>query len=388
MVNTAGNLDPWAVTLNIPNSIGNSTDDVRYTIGNFGQPDNSATFSWADGVYPSAMASGIVLDLRVTSTTPSPSMNVSINFGGGQVGRALHGPYQCASTTSQSVAITTANVSNPRIDYVVMRSADPGVDSSPTQSWFPVVLAGTPSATPLEPTASVQDGDLLLAAVTVRANSSSILSGDISDRRVFVASRGAPYLKSAVDNRAGAFPGMMRYNLATAAYETWNATQAAWLPVVPSSPWIDYSPRLQTYNGQTVNLGTGSFSTGRYQVQGKVCHIFMYFAWGSPPYNGGNGIIYSPLPSGIVTVNNQTQWIQCHLWNRTNADVGDWPGQAACYANNTGITPWFPWSQTNVRNAPYVIATAQGVAGTGTPYIAGGFPEGGQLTINGTFEIQ
>ena len=388
MANNPGNLDPWAVTLDVDEQIGNSAADARFTLGNFGQPSPSGTFTFADGVYPSAMASGVVLDLLVTATSPSPTFAVSRNWGGGQVGRANYGPYQCASTNPETITFDAPHASNPRIDYVVMRVQDPGIDSSPTKSWLPVVLKGTAAVSPLEPSALVQDYDLLLAAVTIRAGTASILPGDISDRRVFVASRGAPYLKSAVDVRNGAFPGMMRYDLAARTYETWNTEADAWVAVVPSNPWVSYTPILQTTNGNTVNLGGGGFASGRYQIIGKICHIYMYFAWGSAPYNGGSGTIWSPLPNNIHSVNNRTQWVQSHLWVRNSAMIADFHGQGAVYANYNSITPWFVNSRSDNATQPYRIATTAGAAGTGVPLVSGGFPEGGELIINGEFEIQ
>lgn len=339
-------------------------------------------------MYPSATASGQVLDLQVTATTPTPTLAVSIHWGGGQVGRALHGPYQCASTINQSIAFAAPSATNPRIDYVAMRVADPGVDSTPDKSWFPVVLQGSPGATPVEPLAQVLDSDLLLAAVTIRAGAGQVLSGDISDRRVFAAARGGSYLKSAVDNRNGAFPGQLRYNIAERSHETWDASLNVWVRVVPASPWISYTPLLQTSGGQTVQLGVGGFSSGRYQIIGKVCHVYMYFEWGSAPFNGGYGVVFSPLPNGVLSVNHRTQWTQAHLWVRQPSMVADFHGQGAVYPNYNSITPWFVYSRSDNATSPYLIATSQGSAGTGVPRIPSGFPEGGQLIINGEFEIQ
>ena len=386
--NIPGNLDPWAVTLDPVNQIGNSADDARFTLGNLSQPDPTAAFAWTDGVFPSAMASGQVLDLQVSPTTPTPSFAVTIHWGGAQVGRSLHGPYLCTSTINQSVSFSAPSATNPRIDYVVMRTADPGLDPTPTRSWFPVVLQGVPGASPLEPTSQITDADLLLAAVTIRPGASQVLSGDIADRRVFAAARGGAYLKSAVDNRPGAFPGMLRYNLAGASYETWNAAANAWVPVVPSAPWITYTPTLQTTNGNTVYLGGGGFSSGRYQITGKICHVYMYFEWGSAPWNGGSGIVWSPLPNNILSVNHRTQWVQAHLWVKNNVMIADFHGQGAVYPNFNSITPWFVKSRSDNSTETYKISTSPGAAGTGVPLVPGGFPEGGQLIINGEFEIQ
>jgi hypothetical protein len=292
------------------------------------------------------------------------------------------------STINQSISFATASATNPRVDYVVMRVADPGIDTTPDKSWFPLVLQGSPGATPVEPIAQLQDTDLLLAAVTIRAGASQVLSGDISDRRLYTAARGGAYLKSAVDNRKGAFPGQMRYNLAERSYETWDATPGTWVPVVPASPWISYTPTLRTTHGHVVNLGGGGVSSGRYQILGKVCHVYMYFEWGAAGYNGGSGLIWSPLPNNIISVNFRTQWVQAHLWVKNNAMIADFHGQGAVYPNYNSITPWFVFSRSDNATAPYQIASSVGAAGTGIPRVPGGFPEGGQLIINGEFEIQ
>jgi hypothetical protein len=87
-------------------------------------------------------------------------------------------------------------------------------------------------------------------------------------------------------------------------------------------------------------------------------------------------------------VNHRTQWVQAHLWVKNNVMIADFHGQGAVYPNFNSITPWFVKSRSDNSTETYKISTSPGAAGTGVPLVPGGFPEGGQLIINGEFEIQ
>lgn len=388
MANDAPNLSPWGISRDLVNGLGDTAQSARYDIGALAQAAPGNTFQWTDGIFPSASSGSTILDFQVT---PVSGLTLQINFGNAQIGRQNNGPYLGTSTAAQQVTLTTANSSNPRIDYVIIRSADPGVDSSPNKSWFPVVLVGTPAAIPGEPAAQLTDGDLLIAAVTVRTGTSTILAGDISDRRQYCAARGGVYVKSAIDTRPGSYPGQLRYNPTSKAYETWDADAVAWtLVVTPSVGWTQYTPRLiAAGTGTDVFRGDGATTFGRYQQVGKFVSVFMYFGWGSPPYNGHYGNITATMPSGMRSVVCQTQWTLAHIFI-DHQPGGSWsiPGQGAVYSNTTTIEPRFPIDTSHSNLGTYRIATSQGAGGTGIPLISGGFPEGGELILNGTYEVQ
>jgi hypothetical protein len=403
MVNSNANNDPFPVTKSTSGAssgIGDSTQDSRYDIGALAAPAAGNTLQWAKGVAPSGMSGGTLLDFQVTA---AGGMAVTINFGTGQVGRNNLGPYLVSSPGTQNVTIGAANPSNPRIDYVCMRCADPdtAVDGAAiTQTWYPVVYPGTPAGAPVGPSSSLKDGDLFLAAITVRANTSSIAAGDIADQRTAVVARGGITPKLPQDTRPGAYDGQYRDNWGTYALERWIDSQSAWIPVATPAQWSQYTPRLLCTGTSTdINIGTGAQRVGHYQQVGKMLTFNLNFVWGTSPYNGGTGGIYSLLPAGFTSAANMPQWVQCHGQFRPAGAPApgtvDLPGQALIPANSTTIQPWFPVdvggaiSPTAIMsNSQYAIAYTAGTVGTGVPNFTTGFPEGGYITITGMIEIQ
>lgn len=325
-------------------------------------------------------------------------MTVQVSPGNYQCGRSGLGAFLGAVTGNTSATIGGSNGSNPRIDYVIIRVKEPVTDGTVAATAQVIVLPGTPAANPSETTAASQmiDGDLLLAAVTVRAGTTTILQSDIIDKRVYAKARSGIGVKSAVDSTSGSYPGDWRDNLATNTLERWSGS--AWQPVATPATWLQYTPRLvSTGTGTDISIGTGASYLGHYTQVGKMLTLNLSFVWGAAPFNGGYGSIYSLLPSGFTSGSNP-QWIQCHA--RFGLPVGaptaytDLQGQALIPANSTQIQPWFPVTIGGavspapiLSNAPYTIAAQQSQSGSGVPQITGGFPEGGYLHLTGLIEI-
>lgn len=395
MVNVAPHLNPAWVDKDATNSTGVTAQAARYGMGALSQPASGTTFKWAPGVFPGDSNVATITDYQVTQQTPSANMTVLVQAGQAQVHRNLGGPYIGTSTAPFSVTIGAANT-NPRIDYVVMRFRDLGIDGvgSASQTYLPVVLPGTPGGSPAEPVGSLTDGDILLAAVTVRANTTSILNSDISDRRVFDTARGGTYPMSAVDTRNGAYPGHTRYNMNTGATEQWNGT--AWLVIASPAVWSSWSPPLN-YAGVggigagTVNLGSGGTVVGRYMLQGKRLDIAYTFTWGSSGFSAGGGPISTTLPPGMVSRNLGETHLLCVCYTGTVTNKGF---QGACFlpANSNKLQPRFSAANGNTELFYYQVQGVGGATGVGTgaPLVPGAFSDGPAaiLSITGTIEIQ
>jgi hypothetical protein len=108
----------------------------------------------------------------------SSGLNVKV-----RAGESLVRGHYYRSTATETLTITTADPSNPRIDAVVLE-LDPTANSIVLK-----VIAGTPASSPVAPTLTQTDGAVyqqLLAHVDVAASAVSISSGDVTDLRTFL----------------------------------------------------------------------------------------------------------------------------------------------------------------------------------------------------------
>lgn len=392
MSNVAPHQQPGFIDRDTTNSNGNTAQSFRYAMGALSQPAPSQTFQWAAGVFPGDSNGATITDYQVTQTSPSASMAVLVQPGQLLVNRSSGGPYIGTSNAAFNVTIPASNT-NPRIDYVVMRVRDLGIDGvgASAQTFFPVVLSGTPGGSPAEPVGQLTDGDFLLAAVTVRANTTTILTSDISDRRLYIAAQGGIYPAGTQDTRIGAYPGHTRFNTNTGATEQWNGT--AWVVIAQPTVWSSWTPTL-TYLGAggvgagTVVLGTGSVVTGRYMVQGKKLVLAYTFQWGTTGFGAGAGSIRTTLPPGMVSRAVGETQILCQWFSGTVTGTV-WVGCAHIPANSNSIRPQFPFAAANSQIGAFQISNGSG-AGTGIPQIPSAFTDGpgAILNVNGTIEIQ
>lgn len=115
-------------------------------------------------------------DEYVVSESNPPAMSVDVGTGASITQGYFHETYSAVAT----VAIAAADLTNPRIDRVVIRRDLAARTSSVA------VITGTPAASPSAP-ALVEDAngfwDIPLARVAVAALSVSILDADITDER-------------------------------------------------------------------------------------------------------------------------------------------------------------------------------------------------------------
>lgn len=392
MSNVAPHQQPGFIDRDTTNSNGNTAQSFRYALGALSQPAPSQTFQWASGIFPGDSNGATITDYQVTQTSPSASMAVLVQPGQLLVNRSSGGPYIGTSNAAFNVTIPASNT-NPRIDYVVMRVRDLGIDGvgASAQTFFPVVLSGTPAGSPAEPVSQLTDGDYLLAAVTVRANTTTILNSDISDRRLYIAAQGGIYPAGTQDTRIGAYPGHTRFNTNTGATEQWNGS--AWVVIAQPTVWSSWTPTL-TYLGAggvgagTVVLGSGSVVTGRYMVQGKKLVLAYTFQWGTSGFGAGAGSIRTTLPPGMVSRAVGETQILCQWFSGTVTGTV-WVGCAHIPANSNSIRPQFPFAAANSQIGAFQISNGSG-AGTGVPQIPSAFTDGpgAILNVNGTIEIQ
>lgn len=98
-------------------------------------------------------------------------------------GQAMVRGHYYSNTAEESLVIAAADVSNPRIDAIVLQ-LDPSANTIVL-----TVLEGTPAGSPVAPTLTQTDAgiyQLLLATVEVGAGATAIDANDVTDLRTFL----------------------------------------------------------------------------------------------------------------------------------------------------------------------------------------------------------
>jgi hypothetical protein len=155
--------------------------------------------------------------LAVTQNTP-PGMSVRVASGWAAIigtTTSNMGVYTIFNDAIDTLTITTADPTNPRIDLVCATVRDAFYSGAFNDVIFQVV-AGTPAGSPVAP--ALPANSISLATVAVGAAVTQINSGNITDTRVATTSNLATSLPSQAGN-AG-------------YYLTTNGTIASWAPVI------------------------------------------------------------------------------------------------------------------------------------------------------------
>lgn len=123
--------------------------------------------------------------LAVTANSPA-GMSVRVASGWAAIvgtTQANMGTYVGYNDAQVTLTVTTADVTNPRIDLVCMTVND-SYYSGATNNVVLQVVAGTPAGSPVAPT--LPDNSISLATIAVGAGVTQINSGNITDTRVLV----------------------------------------------------------------------------------------------------------------------------------------------------------------------------------------------------------
>lgn len=299
----------------------------------------------ADGVLSTAATGSPADEMAVYA----PGTGMELTVFPGEV--MIHGHWG-RSSSQKTLDVSAADPTNPRIDLVVCR-ADFTNDRVELD-----ILQGQPAATPVAPSATVSftKAEIPLAEVTVNAAATVIAQDKLRDRRP----------------RFG-------FGLYT-----------------PFKPTLYYEGNTSgSWTQNPVGLGTGSTSIGGYQRYGKIVQIWYLFQWGSSPYNGGTGRIFTLLPDGLTAADEAGQNGNDHrILSRLDVPLvapgntgGLFQGTSLVIPGTKLVAPFFTRSGTDTRIRWYSIA-----AGTSghpqTPFISGGWPEGGALRIEGLLEVR
>lgn len=353
-----------------------------------GPPGAGNVVAGQSGVFPGGTAgAGLPGRCKVAA---GGGMTVTVSGGQYAVDRGIAiGMFLGSVTGTVTVTHPSASPTNPRIDYVIVRTRDPGIDTGVTESAKVIILPGSPSPVPAEPADQLTSGDLLLAAVLIRAGTVSIAATDVADRRRWVTARGGitPY-DPAVYTPVGAYEGQYFDNVATEALERWDGTKL--VQVAQASPWVDFTPVLVSSAGP-VNLGPNGIAQGAYQKLGKTLNVRYYFQ-AFRPCNFGFGPITSLLPGGFVAGGVPAPMEDQHgraQLNTQSPNYQSWIGDSGIYSGQNIVRPSFALAQNKVDMGWYQVASQAGAPGTGIPMIPNEFPDPLRgLGISMTIQIQ
>jgi hypothetical protein len=282
-----------------------------------GRQNDIAAMAYTSGSSSNPAVRGGVLPSGGTSAllvAAASGMNFTINPGYCVVPTALNsvGAYRFGANAQATLTVPPADVVNPRLDLVIAQVIDNG---DATSSALVAIVTGTPAPSPVPP--AVPGSSILLAQITVAANATSIVAGNISDRRVWTVPPGGILpITSAVQaptGQNGSYvhdlqSGRLTHNGASGvkqarllpfqpqvAVRTTNATSTgAETTVLSVNITVDGSTDVEVTTNWNNISDTGGLSSGFYvkmaiyidavQVQQQLTP-----AWVSNPAGGGTG---------------------------------------------------------------------------------------------------
>lgn len=150
--------------------------------------------------------------LAVSQRGAGANMSVDVAAGGAHVlgtENALQGGYHVTNDATVNLAITAADLTNPRKDLVIVNVRDSFYSGANNDAQLQVVT-GTPAASPAEPnlTALGYKNFLTLALVDVPASDTSITDGQITDRRTRTAAVGGKIICTSSTRPASPWEGL------------------------------------------------------------------------------------------------------------------------------------------------------------------------------------
>jgi hypothetical protein len=250
--------------------------------------------TWRSGVIASTSSGTTVLDLQVT---PSSGLTLAVNAGACVISRSGQGPYTAYVNSAKTVTLAAADATNPRIDLIVAQVNDTVIGDGTTQAILTPVT-GTASGSPSAP--AVPTGAVVLAQIAVAANASSIVSGNITDKRQCVNVNGGlrRLLPGDLTSTVGYVVGELRDN--AGFIERWDGS--AWQPHYQTGSgnhlWVATSP----------NIGISGNST-----------YYTMAAWGASSISAG---IATMASNTNLTLNRQGRWYLKLMQNSNSAISG------------------------------------------------------------------
>lgn len=202
-------------------------------------------------------------DLAVTERGAGANMSVDVAAGGalvkGNEPGEIPGAWWSFNDAVTNLPLSAAHGSQGRFDLIGLQIRDSEYGGVLDDDARLVVVEGTPSGTPAEPSLALMPNFLTLARVTVGAAVGSITNSDILDRRRMLAMLGGTIVcTSSTRPTLNVFEGMVIYESDTNRQCVYDGT--GWL--ILSEPWQAISPVL-AQGGTVATAGAGTFAQQR-----------------------------------------------------------------------------------------------------------------------------
>jgi len=333
------------------------------------------------GVLPS------VDDTAFATVSSGTSSSPAVTTGSGRCVVPVTGNYgyECTWPGGQgAIALTVPHATNPRKDLLVARIYNAAEHGDTLTGFYLETVDGVAASNPQPP--QVPPGSIPLKDIQVATTGALT----ITNRAYYTRAAGGIRRTENDGNRAGSHPRDLRVSTA-GTLDVWQG--GVWQTLATPAVWSQFSPTLYysgaasggTGAGGTMALGTGGSAIGRYIVVGKTCTLRYAFR-GGPGGFGGSGSVYTTLPPGLTSAPIEETQILAKL------NVLDYPAEVylgPCFipSNNNIMYPFFARGIADCRLAPYTVATSNGAAGTGIPFIGSSYPSLGILIIQGQIEV-
>jgi len=212
----------------------------------------------------------------VVTQAGSPNMTVLVGPGVAAIPgneSNTQGTYFVANDAIVTLTITAAHATLPRIDIVVVNVRDQVYSGASNDSQLQVV-AGTPAGSPVAPTAP--NNSITIAQVLVGAGVTSIINGNITDARFYMAGVGGVIKARNDAARPGTLnigEGQLVWTADADKLYIWDG--AAYNEIYFSGAWTTWVPTLTN-----ITAGAG-VTTARYRKMGKTLDFRFKFKLGA-----------------------------------------------------------------------------------------------------------
>lgn len=251
--------------------------------------------------------------LPVSANSPA-AMNVLVSRGAIYIFGRI-----CESTATETLTISTADATNPRIDRIVARL------NITAQTWELAVLAGTPAATPAMPTLTqnATTFEISIAYVWVAAGATTITNTYIHDERLFLPNFEAMSRYAFQDNLIlnSEFMGFSKLTTGTIM-----DAPDGWDMVGTVTSYASETKPSQMSRGRAVKITAGADGAGLSQTV-RVKPSTVYVIKGLIRVTAGDvgAIVVTTDSAAPVTMSRQVHrtgtWIEYTLFYATESDA-------------------------------------------------------------------